>query len=158
MRTFDLFTSSKMQLRYVLCAATLATCVSTAIHAEIIHGRVDRVIDGDTLQVITADDEIRVRIRGIDAPEADQEFGGEARIALDKLVNGRAVILNAEQKDRYGRVLASVAVNGNDVGLFMLERGYAWFYATYGLQIPAEWRYAYKTAEADARANQIGLW
>ena len=81
MRTFDLFTSSKMQLRYVLCAATLATCVSTAIHAEIIHGRVDRVIDGDTLQVITADDEIRVRIRGIDAPEADQEFGGEARIA-----------------------------------------------------------------------------
>ena len=40
----------------------------------------------------------------------------------------------------------------------MLERGYAWFYATYGLQIPAEWRYAYKTAEADARANQIGLW
>ena len=72
MRTFDLFTSSKMQLRYVLCAATLATCVSTAIHAEIIHGRVDRVIDGDTLQVITADDEIRVRIRGIDAPEADQ--------------------------------------------------------------------------------------
>lgn len=158
MRTFDLFTSSKMQLRYVLCAATLATCVSTAIHAEIIHGRVDRVIDGDTLQVITADDEIRVRIRGIDAPEADQEFGGEARIALDKLVNGRAVILNAEQKDRYGRVLASVAVNGNDVGLFMLERGYAWFYATYGLQIPAEWRYAYKTAEADARANKIGLW
>lgn len=132
-----------MQLRYVLCAATLATCVSTAIHAEIIHGRVDRVIDGDTLQVITADDEIRVRIRGIDAPEADQEFGGEARIALDKLVNGRAVILNTEQKDRYGRVLASVAVNGNDVGLFMLERGFAWFYATYGLQIPAEWRYAY---------------
>ena len=59
-----------MQLRYVLCAAILATCVSTAIHAEIIHGRVDRVIDGDTLQVITADDEIRVRIRGIDAPEA----------------------------------------------------------------------------------------
>lgn len=158
MRTFDLFASSKMQLRYVLCATTLATCVSTAIHAEIIHGRVDRVIDGDTLQVITADDEIRVRIRGIDAPEADQEFGGEARIALDKLVNGRAVILNTEQKDRYGRVLASVAVNGNDVGLFMLERGFAWFYATYGLQIPAEWRYAYKTAEADARAGQIGLW
>lgn len=147
-----------MQLRYVLCAAILATCVSTAIHAEIIHGRVDRVIDGDTLQVITADDEIRVRLRGIDAPESDQEFGGEARIALDKLVNGRAVILNTEQKDRYGRVLASVAVNGNDVGLFMLERGYAWFYATYGLQIPAEWRYAYKTAEADARAGQIGLW
>ena len=42
-----------MQLRYVLCASILTTCVSTAIHAEIIHGRVDRVIDGDTLQVIT---------------------------------------------------------------------------------------------------------
>lgn len=42
-----------MQLRYVICAAVVTTCVSTAIHAEIIHGRVDRVIDGDTLQVIT---------------------------------------------------------------------------------------------------------
>lgn len=141
-----------------LCCVIAACCLSSLAQAQIFHGRVDRVIDGDTLQVITEDDSIRVRIRGIDAPESDQEFGEEARLALDQLVNGRTVVLKSDETDAYDRSLASVAVSGTDVGLYMLEHGYAWFYEAYGLQIPEDWRKAYAMAESDAREHQIGLW
>ncbi|MDO4936681.1 MAG: thermonuclease family protein [Sutterellaceae bacterium] len=148
-----------MKLRVLPIVSALACAVvCTCTQAEIYHGRVDRVIDGDTIKVITNDAVIQVRIRGIDAPESDQPFGGEARSALNKLISGQNVILNTDGKDSHGRVLASVAVGGNDVGLYMIERGYAWYYQDYGFQIPADWQQAYRTAESTARLNGDGLW
>lgn len=158
MRTFDLFTSSKMQLRYVLCAATLATCVSTAIHAEIIHGRVDRVIDGDTLQVITADDEIRVRIRGIDAPETEQAFGGMSQIILARMIEGRRIDVAAVDRDIYGRYVSALLCDGEDVCLRMIERGAAWPYFHYFNRMPRDVAQRYRHAFELARRDRIGLW
>lgn len=140
----------------MLLAGSLILIASA--QAEVFHGRVDRVIDGDTVKVITENDTLRIRIRGIDAPESEQEFGEEARIALNRLIGGQNVVFQSEGSDAYGRVLASVAVYGRDVGLYMIERGYAWYYETYGSQIPSDWQYAYRMAESHARLNHAGLW
>ena len=152
------FYSNKLMSKFHLVGAIVACCLCSTVQAQVFHGRVDRVIDGDTIVVITEDDNIRVRIRGIDAPESNQEFGGESRLALEELLNGRTVVLKSDQQDRYGRTLASVAVSGTDVGLYMIENGYAWYYEAYGLQIPVEWQKAYRLAQADAKSLQVGLW
>lgn len=144
--------------KFHFVGAIAVCCLCSTVQAQVFHGRVDRVIDCDTIVVITEDDSIRVRIRGIDAPESNQEFGGESRVALEDLLTGRTVVLKSDQKDKYGRTLASVAVSGTDVGLYMIENGYAWFYEAYGLQIPVDWQKAYKMAQADAKALQLGLW
>ena len=152
------FLLKNLMFKFHFVGAIAVCCLCSTVQAQVFHGRVDRVIDGDTIVVITEDDSIRVRIRGIDAPESNQEFGGESRVALEDLLTGRTVVLKSDQKDKYGRTLASVAVSGTDVGLYMIENGYAWFYEAYGLQIPVDWQKAYKMAQADAKALQLGLW
>lgn len=137
----------------------VAAVISGVCQAAVYHGRVDRVVDGDTLIVTTDSDQLRVRIRGIDAPENDQPYGTEARKALNAMVIGRSVMLITDGKDKYGRVLASVATGETDIGLQLLEKGLAWVYT--GIQrteMPEEWKQAYKTAEAEARIAGIGLW
>jgi micrococcal nuclease len=55
-------------------------------------GRVIGVIDGDTLDILTASFEtLRVRLSGIDAPELGQAFGRNAQAALSSLVFARSV-------------------------------------------------------------------
>lgn len=95
----------------------VAAVISGVCQAAVYHGRVDRVVDGDTLIVTTESDQLRVRIRGIDAPEKDQPYGTEARKALNAMVIGRSVMLMTDGKDKYGRVLASVATGETDIGL-----------------------------------------
>lgn len=135
----------------------VAAVISSVCQAAVYHGRVDRVVDGDTLIVTTESDQLRVRIRGIDAPEKDQPYGTEARKALNAMVIGRSVMLMTDGKDKYGRVLASVASGETDIGLQLLEKGLAWVYT--GIQrteMPEEWKQAYKTAEAEARVGGRG--
>lgn len=147
-----------IRLRFCVSALVCAMLASATVDASVFHGRVDRVIDGDTIKVITEDTQLRVRIRGIDAPESDQEYGPEATLALTQLIDGRNVTLISEEVDQYGRMVASVAVSNQDVGLYMLENGFAWYYRAYGARIPPEWQDAYREAETNAKGNRIGLW
>ena len=76
------------KLSFVVVAVISGVC-----QAAVYHGRVDRVVDGDTLIVTTESDQLRVQIRGIDAPETDQPYGTEARKALTAMAIGRSVML-----------------------------------------------------------------
>src|SRR5438128_5228314 len=75
-------------------------------------GRVTRVVDGDT--IIVGDE--RVRLIGVDTPETKkpgtpvQCFGKKATAFTKRLVEHRKVTLerDAEERDRYGRLLAYV--------------------------------------------------
>lgn len=88
------------------------------------HETVTEVVDGDTLDVSNGE---TVRLIGIDAPEAGTVEGDRATARLTELTLGKKVRLSrAEQdKDRYGRELRYVEVNGEDVGLELLEEGLA---------------------------------
>jgi endonuclease YncB( thermonuclease family) len=89
-------------------------------------GQVTDVIDGDTIDV----NGTRIRIVGIDTPERGECGYREATNAMSGFVSGKAVRLVApgggtDNADRYGRLLRYVEVGSRDVGLAMIERGFA---------------------------------
>ena len=104
------------------------------------------VIDGDTLDA----GGVRIRLRGIDAPEADQPGGREATAALREIVRGYRVHYMPLERDVYGRVVAQVHAGGRDAGLAMLRGGYA-IATDPGIA-------AYVHAQKDARRARAGLW
>lgn len=85
---------------------------------------VTRVVDGDTLDLSNGD---TVRLLGIDAPEAGTVEGDRATRRLTELTLDQPVTLasGTQDEDRYGRKLRYVEVNGEDVGLELLEEGLA---------------------------------
>ena len=98
-------------------------------------GRVERVVDGDTIIVQGPGGRERVRYIGIDTPESvapDRPvecYGPEASEANHRLVDGQEVRLvpGTESRDRYGRLLAYVYLPGSErsVNAELVRRGAA---------------------------------
>jgi micrococcal nuclease len=90
---------------------------------------VHHVVDGDTVDVRRADGtEERVRVIGIDTPERGECGFEPATSAMAELVLGRRVELVAgarHDRDRFGRLLRYVDVDGVDAGLALIEDGLA---------------------------------
>lgn len=87
--------------------------------------RVIEVVDGDTIKIEGGQN---VRLIGIDTPERGQCGYTEAAIALASLIGDRRVQLVAgakSDKDRYGRWLRYVEVDGTDLNLEMIRSGRA---------------------------------
>ena len=117
-------------------------------------GRVIRVLDGDTIELLTAQREsIRIRLNAIDAPEKSQAYGQRSRKYLDDMVHGRNVRVQYTSKDRYGRVLGDIYVGEELINLKMVEAGLAWHYVMF-----AKDHTAMAKAEVEARTARRGLW
>lgn len=101
---------------------------------------VERVVDGDTIRVITPWGRERVRLPAVDAPESPgrARCAEEARLAMEATAAVRRLLWGAEtvcwtwtgdaygkRRDRYGRILARVAVDGRDLGQTLIEMGLA---------------------------------
>ena len=124
-----------------------------------IHPRCVGVTDGDTVKVLTADQQLlRIRLAWIDSPEMGQAFGYRAKHAMSELVFDKDVELRVYGLDKYGRTLATVFVDGKDVCLEEARLGYAWVYQHYIGQAPTDIQTSYQQAEIEARAQQRGLW
>ncbi len=120
------------------------------------------VIDGDTFDL---DNGQRVRMLGIDAPEAGfggkspEPFSGEATDWLRDRITGREILLRIDhpKTDRYGRTLAWVfEPDGTLVNQQMLLTGHAKLLAYFGL--PADLEPALRQAESEARVRKLGVW
>jgi micrococcal nuclease len=146
----------RLLLRFVLVVGLL---VCTGAAADTISGRVVRVIDGDPLVLlIPGHTQERIRLAGIDCPERKQAFGTRAKQALARRVAGKEVAVEWEKRDRYGRIVGKVIVDGRDVDLALVREGMCWWYRKYAHeQTPAD-RGLYENAEAKARAKRLGLW
>jgi endonuclease YncB( thermonuclease family) len=128
------------------------------VSAEII-GRVVGVSDGDTITVLVDGHEsVKVRLVGIDAPEKAQAYGAASKRNLSVQVFDKSVTVEWEKKDRYGRILGRVLVNGTDVCLEQIKNGMAWHYKQYAREQAENLRSAYAAAEQQARLEKIGLW
>jgi micrococcal nuclease len=119
-----------------------------------------RVSDGDTIRVrLDSGREERVRYIGVDTPElaSDECFAERAAAFNARLVDGREVRLerDAEERDRYGRLLAYVYAGDRFVNAELLRRGYA-----QPLTVPPNVRHAddFRAHAADARRARAGLW
>ena len=122
-------------------------------------GRVVRVVDADTYDVLAGGLRYRVRLLGVDAPELDQPFGHQASDSVTRLVERQPLVwLTRRGTDLYGRTLATVrlrsATNGPALALdsLLVVRGWAWAW-------DPKHRVAGRTAQqASAVAGRRGLW
>lgn len=124
-----------------------------------ITGTVVGVADGDTITVLDGGrQQYKIRLAGIDAPEKKQPFGERSRQNLSAMVFNRTVTIEWDKRDRYGRTVGKVMVNGVDVNLEQIKAGMAWWYAKYSREQSERDQYMYSAHEADAKAKRAGLW
>jgi len=138
---------------FFLALSFVFMVITSPVHAEPLSGRVVAVSDGDTLTLLTPDKtQVKIRLVEIDAPEKGQPYGEKSKQILSGLVFGKDVSVKSQSKDRYGRVLGRVFIDGIDVNLRMVEQGAAWAYDQYLTDQNI------KKAETSAREAQQGLW
>lgn len=148
---------NKQPIKAVLLVAVL--CLSAAAQPQTITGKVVAIADGDTLTVLDASNkQHKIRLDGIDAPESSQDFGSRAKQSLSDLVFGKTVTVISSKKDKYGRVLGKVTLEGKNVNLEQIRRGFAWFYHYYAKELRPEDAVQYEKAENVAKAGKLGLW
>ncbi|MEW6026557.1 MAG: thermonuclease family protein [Planctomycetota bacterium] len=128
--------------------------------------KVSRVIDGDTVDIIANSQAVRVRLIGVDTPEAVHPqkqvefYGKEASNFLANLLKGEEVYLEYDtdklEYDKYGRLLAYLyrAPDGLFVNLEIIRQGYGHAYTKY----PFQYMELFRAYEKRARENGKGLW
>ncbi|MXP50683.1 micrococcal nuclease (plasmid) [Pantoea sp. Eser] len=121
--------------------------------AKEIEGKVVRVLDGDTIEVLQDKKTVRIRLINIDAPENKQPFGRWSTNQLKSLIAGRIVSVSYSQTDRYGRVLGRVmTANGIEANRWMVQNGAAWVYDKYNTDP------SLPVLQREARKKKSGLW
>ncbi len=129
--------------------------------------RIVRDVDGDTVYARYANGaEGYVRLIGIDTPEDVKpnypvECGARAAArSMTAMAAGRRALLvtdpTQDRFDRYGRLLAYVFVDGQNVNRVQVRRGWADVYIYNGN--PFEQVRIFRRAEASARSNGRGVW
>jgi micrococcal nuclease len=123
-------------------------------------GKVTRVLDGDTYEVMVGPGPVRLRLLGVDAPETGQPYGRQASDSVRALLLGRYVLLQGHGVDLYGRTLGKVRLRP---AAFSPTR----LVALDSLQVARGWAWAFDPEHAHAlrepqqlaaQAGRRGLW
>ncbi len=127
-----------------LLAAFLFAAVAVPVSAQ-------TITDGDTIK----QGGVTYRLWGIDAPETKQDCldgwpaGRLATTRLQALIQGKTVVCEAKDADRYGRTVAICRASGEDLGAIMVREGMAWAFVRYSRD--------YVDQEARAKADRLGV-
>jgi endonuclease YncB( thermonuclease family) len=115
-----------------------------------------RTVDGDTIDLGV----VRIRLHGIDAPEADQpcaradgsqwRCGVAAANRLADLIDDRQVRCEALDRDAYGRVIGRCFHQDVDLNALLVREGLAWAYIRFSED--------YLREETEARNALLGIW
>lgn len=143
----------------VLALIAALWITATDCQAHTLRGRAVSVSDGDTISIVDAANHLdRIRLAAIDAPEYAQAYSAVSRRMLAARVLHRDVVVQWSTRDRYGRIVGKVIVDGVDVNLAQVADGMAWHYRHYRREQSRDDAQAYATAEAWARKRGLGLW
>ncbi|ENR7564264.1 thermonuclease family protein [Salmonella enterica] len=143
----------KLKLMNTVFILTSAALVSGSLYAAEIRGKVIRVLDGDTIDVLQDKNPVRIRLANIDAPEKKQAYGRWSTNQLNGLVAAHPVTVTYTQTDRYGRIIGRVfTTNGTEASRFMVQSGAAWVYERYNADR------ALPELQREAQAHKRGLW
>jgi endonuclease YncB( thermonuclease family) len=124
-----------------------------ALAAEPFTAQVVRVKDGDTIVVLHDNQQIDIRLEGIDCPESGQAFGQKAKQATSGLTQGKTVTVHPTGTDRYERTLANVVLpDGRILNQELIRQGWGWWFRKYSKD------QTLAKLEAEARAAKRGLW
>ncbi|MCA1755491.1 MAG: thermonuclease family protein [Spirochaeta sp.] len=134
-------------------ALLLCTLAPTYLEAQIVfESEVQRVVDGDTVVLQVGDVRYRGRLHGIDAPESNQPWGGEATALLRDLLSSGLVTVEVPDIDRYGRLIVRLYRDELFINEELVARGAAWRYPEFDVDNE------FGRAELLARAEGRGLW
>jgi len=126
-------------------------------------GKVVRVSDGDTVNLLVENKQERIRLASIDAPETahgssqpGQPFGEASRKNLAEYVAGKTLTVVCFEKDHYDRHICDIPVNGTTANRLQVEQGYAW------ANQQAKGKFlrdkSLPDLEKSARQKKLGLW
>jgi len=124
-----------------------------------------KTIDGDTIKIIYEGKEQNLRYLLVDTPETNhpqlgkQPFGEKAKERNRELLNQGQVEIEfdiGERKDKYGRLLAYVYVDGESIQEKLVEEGLA----RVGYVYPPNTRHLdiFEKAQKRAQKSGIGIW
>lgn len=114
-------------------------------------GKVIKVYDGDSITIATQTYlhypvyRFSVRLNGIDTPEIrtsnenEKMHGYKAKNALSEKILNKIVVLKNLDSEKYGRLLADVYLNDENVNQWMIDEGYAVKYDGGTKVKPKEW-------------------
>jgi micrococcal nuclease len=143
----DLFYKSPMIIKVIVILLSFPFyCFSQ------LEGRVVSVADGDTFTMLVNNEQIKIRLHGIECPEKSQDFGQVAKEFLSGYVFGKVVTVQNMDTDRYGRTIGMVTIDGTNVNEELLKAGLAWHYVKYDEN--PKWGQLEKTAKKEKK----GLW
>lgn len=111
-----------------LSAADKDFITSAVPPVNVIEGKVIAITDGDTLTVMNGSSPIKIRLEGIDAPEAHQPYGAKAKQALSDKVFHKVIRVEWHDTDKFGRTLGQVFIDGAWINRAMVREGWAWHY------------------------------
>ncbi len=153
----------------------LAIILIGCIQNERFECRVIEVVDGDTIIVDLNGRFEKVRLLGVDTPEIVPkrnkpfeydnitnltllaEFGLKAKEFTEKFLDNKTVTIEidplAGYRDKYGRILAYVYVNGKDLNAILLEKGYARVYISKFKKLDD-----YLKIQREAMIERRGIW
>jgi endonuclease YncB( thermonuclease family) len=155
---------SQMNIYGLILGLWLASQGATA---ETLSGRVVGISDGDTLTVLVEKRHVKVRIKGIDAPEKGQPFAERSKQNLARMAFQKDARLECHKKDQYGREVCKVWVQPSDcptcgktldVGHAQVIAGMAWWFRKYIREQTLEDGGRYESSEEEARLRRLGLW
>ncbi|MFC5086848.1 thermonuclease family protein [Microvirga arabica] len=145
-------------MRSAVLALALITLTSPVV-AQSLSGQAD-VVDVDTIAI--RGEKTRIRLYGVDGPESQQTCndasgarylcGSKAADALASIIGRSGRVSCKEQdRDRYGRIVATCEADGRDIGSELIRQGWAVEYIQY-----SDGRYS--DEEKEAQRAKRGLW
>lgn len=126
--------------------------------AEPLYGKVIKVIDGDTIEVIIGNEREVVRVYGINSPERGQPHWKAAKNLMEKMTMGKRVKLLTRGRGKYGRLLAFVMVDKKSAGLELVKSGLARVYSNSFAPDNPQTYERYKKAQIHAMSGDLGIW
>jgi endonuclease YncB( thermonuclease family) len=124
-----------------------------------VEGRVIDVVAGDTITVLDGNNqEYRIRLAGIEAPEPKHDFGQKAKENLSTLVLGKTVQVNIQKTDDEGITTGRVLLDVKDINLEQVKAGLARYDRDDAAEQTKHVSQLYADAETTAKKTGLGLW
>lgn len=131
-----------LQLLFLIIITTLTTSAQLVV----------QVYDGDTYKVLDKGKFQIIRLANVDAPELGQYYGKVVKAAVSKLILAKVVKVDAYGRDRFGRTIANITVDGKGLDSILISQGWAWHYVQYS-------HHKYLLIFEDiAKEARLGMW
>ncbi|WP_312147967.1 thermonuclease family protein [Paenibacillus odorifer] len=138
---------------------------TTEDNKRLIDAKVTRVVDGDTMKLTISGKKETIRLLLVDTPESvnpnipePQPFSLEASDFAKKMLTDKDVQieLDVSERDKYGRLLCYLYIDGKMFNEILLEQGYA--RVAYVFAPNTKYVDQFRAIQDKARERGIGIW